>query len=1154
MIQNTTCPSEDVLRQYVDGWSDPADSVGIEEHLAQCPLCDARLSQIESSRDFDDLLAALRLRGQWHHETSANEGPQDLYSPDSQLGQVLRDIEKWQLQNPPNTELESLPRHLGQYELLELIGRGGMARVYRARHLNLQRTVAIKLLNVPAGQVDRSLARLEREIAVVGQLHHPAIVAATDAGRHEGTPYLVTEFIDGLNLSQLARAVPVGPYPRTADACEVVRVAALGLAHAHSQGVTHRDIKPSNLMIDRRGQVKILDFGLVHLEGWQDEALELTTVGQLLGTLDYMAPEQADKATAVDHRSDVYALGATLFRLLCGRAPYAASLYQSPLEKLRLLAMTQPPQVLTLRPDLDPQLAALIDQTLSRDPAQRPPSAAHLAEALLPFCSDPQLSAWVQWALANPPARRLPEPGGECLLARPAVTSSGQLAAEVPSDDRSPQPQPARGGRQGSGGRWWKQAWLAAAGAAGIWLGILLILDTQKGQLVIESESADVRVTLRQDGQSSESLQLQPGLNQTRVYAGTYQIEIDGPADLYQLDRDSVVIKRGEVVLARVTRKPAAADPTATGAGQTKAGLGDSVLPLDGSDPTAAASQAPASEDGQPTYQGYPFSHWANIVRHERDGEVRSKAFANLQHFHVSEAYLRESRQLFLEAILQSHRQESPGIEGILKFAPAAYRLDPEQWQTIATSLQPVDPVKQIESLRQLGTFVQRSPLYGDGQALQAGVVNYLEIVKYTVAQQRQVWNPWQRHRMWYNVLSFGFEVEKEIRLPNVIAEFRTGLRSVLESLDVVDLIRKGQMNFDPIENQTFVRALVTEALLDAVPTSLSPDWETAHWLAMAQRVAFELTDEQRQKLCLIVETWLANATIESLTQPIGDVSRKPNYVRQSHNGWLYKSNRDDEYFRLVHDLRCFSDPQRPFEANLVVRQDAILSQFFPWPDPKEARLSVAVQSSPSIGELLVSTWLQLQPVGATEGMEHLERWLAETRPAYDAFWQRLLQQLIEQPERNYLYLASDKVWITGDTDRQIRGNLEFLKLRLSAWEVNQVVDSLWENFRLEAGESLRLTHTEKLRVRDPRQGDSEQWIELSLNDRFDLNRDEAISKDECFTYISGREPLQQIESISPEEIRDMLWHLYLQTVLKRPVPLPNRTDTSTNPQPDGQP
>ncbi len=1146
MIQNTTCPTEDVLRQYADGWSEPADSAGIEEHLTRCSSCEARLGQIESARDADELVAALRLRGQWMKQTSAPEPSQNLDSADAHLGQVLLDIQRWPLLDPLAVESVGLPRTLGQYELLELIGRGGMARVYRARHVNLQRTVAIKLLNVPAGQVERSLARLEREIAVVGQLHHPAIVAATDAGRHEGTPYLVTEFIDGLNLSQLTRSVPAGPYPRTADACEVVRVAALGLAHAHSQGVTHRDIKPSNLMIDRRGQVKILDFGLVHLEGWQDEALELTTVGQLLGTLDYMAPEQADKATAVDHRSDVYALGATLFRLLCGRAPYAASLYQSPLEKLRLLAMTQPPQVLTLRPDLSPELATLIDQTLSRDPAHRPPSAAHLAEALLPFCSEPQLSAWVQWALAHPPAPRLSEPGGECRLARPAVTIAEQHAAGA-SDDHSPQLQPARGGRQGSGGRWWTRGWLAAAGAAGIWLGILLILDTQKGQLVIESESADVRVTLRQDGQSSESLQLQPGPNQTRVYAGTYQIEIDGPADGYQLDRDSVVIKRGEVVLARVTRKSAVGDSALPGAGQTTAGLGDRVLPAEGSDPTPAALEAPAPVEGQPTYQGYPFSHWANIVRHERDGEVRAKAFENLQHFHVSEAYLRQSRQLFLEAILQSHRQESPGIEGILKSAPAAYRLDPEQWQTIATSLQPVDPAKQIESLRQLGNFVQRSPLSDDGQSLHAGVVTYLKIVRTTVAQQRHVWNPGQRHELWRNVLSFGIAVEREVRLPSFIAELRTGLRSALESLDVVDLIRTGQMSFDPIENQPLVRSLVTEALLEAIPTSLSPDWETAHWLAMAQRVAFELTDEQRQRLRQPVEILLANATIESLTQPIAGFSRLGDRVHGTPDGWLFTAE--------PRELLCLRAAQDSREVNLVVRQDAILNRRVAWPDADAAQFIVEVERPPSIGELLVSAWLQLQPLGATEGMEHLERWLDETRPAYDAFWQRLLQKSADPPilRSPSLYLDFANVWITGRRGRVTKQEDSMAYHRLSAWEIARALDSLWESQGLGDDESISLSPMRRYRIRNPRKPGGDSWIELSISSA-DMDRDGQVSKDEWFKYLSGMEPLRQVESISPEEIRDMLWHLYLQTVLKRPIPLPNTADTSTKPQPDGQP
>ncbi len=169
---------------------------------------------------------------------------------------------------------------------------------------------------------------------------------ATDAGAEQGTHYLVMEYIDGLDLSRIAR---LGGLLPVADACELMRQAALGLSYAHAQGVVHRDVKPSNLMLDTAGRVKILDFGLAQLNLWEDAAVELTTVGQLMGTLDYMAPEQAERVGPVDYRADLYALGATLFRLLTGRAPLAASPNMTLLEKVRMLGSHSAPLVSTLR-------------------------------------------------------------------------------------------------------------------------------------------------------------------------------------------------------------------------------------------------------------------------------------------------------------------------------------------------------------------------------------------------------------------------------------------------------------------------------------------------------------------------------------------------------------------------------------------------------------------------------------------------------------------------------------------------------------------------------------------------------------------------------------------------------------------------------------
>ena len=144
-------------------------------------------------------------------------------------------------------------------------------------------------------------------------------------------------------------------------------------------------------MLSKTGETKILDFGLARIGPWEGESAELTTVGQLMGTLDYMAPEQAERADAVDYRADLYSLGATLFRLLCGRAPLAASPDISPLAKLRLMATDEPPSLDTLRPDAPAELVALVSRMLSRDPADRPASADHVAEELGRFTAGNEL-------------------------------------------------------------------------------------------------------------------------------------------------------------------------------------------------------------------------------------------------------------------------------------------------------------------------------------------------------------------------------------------------------------------------------------------------------------------------------------------------------------------------------------------------------------------------------------------------------------------------------------------------------------------------------------------------------------------------------------------------------------------------------------------
>lgn len=170
------------------------------------------------------------------------------------------------------------------------------------------------------------------------------------------------EYVRGMDLGRLGKLIPTLSVEET---CEIGRQIALGLSYAHAQGLVHRDIKPSNVILDDVGVVKILDFGLVLFDRWDGVSSELTTVGQFLGTLDYMAPEQAERCGSVDYRADLYALGATMFKLLCGRAPLAAAPNQSPIDKLRLLATHRPPSLKTVCPDAPDSLIRLVDSLLS---------------------------------------------------------------------------------------------------------------------------------------------------------------------------------------------------------------------------------------------------------------------------------------------------------------------------------------------------------------------------------------------------------------------------------------------------------------------------------------------------------------------------------------------------------------------------------------------------------------------------------------------------------------------------------------------------------------------------------------------------------------------------------------------------------------------
>lgn len=282
---------------------------------------------------------------------------------------------------------------IGKYKVLERIGTGGMGQVFLCEHKLMKRRVALKVLPAAKAQDPASLERFYREARAVAALDHPNIVRAYDIDQDENIHFLVMEFVDGPNLQELVKKIgPLDPI----RACHYIFGATVGLQHAHEMGLIHRDIKPGNVLVDRAGVVKVLDMGLARFFHDEDDLLTKKYDENVLGTADYLAPEQALDSHSVDIRADIYSLGGTFYYLLTGSPPFPEGTIA---QKLLWHQTRETRPVRSIRPDIPEALSRIIETMMRKEPERRFQSPVDVIAALAP---------WVQTPIPPPTEQEIP--------------------------------------------------------------------------------------------------------------------------------------------------------------------------------------------------------------------------------------------------------------------------------------------------------------------------------------------------------------------------------------------------------------------------------------------------------------------------------------------------------------------------------------------------------------------------------------------------------------------------------------------------------------------------------------------------------------------------------------------------------------------------